>query len=452
VLEPALGGDLTKLGTVIRYIRDRAGLLLWGGEQTYTFPHRSFQEYLAACHLSNLPDPVQATRRCIEDDLEWWREVYLLEVGRLREYLGLAVSLVDAICPEDCDELTEPTDDHWHVSALAGQALVELRLVQQIEEQRRHGEDTSFFEAKLNRVRDWLKALLGIGALPVQEQAEAGNTLAHLGDPRPGVGLDPQTGLPDIVWCEVAAGTFLMGSDKKRDPQAYGDELPQHEVTLSAYSIGKFPITNAQYAAFVEAYGYRERRYWTEAGWQWKGGRTEPETYGGVFNLPNHPVVAVSWYEAVAFCRWLTERLHENGQIAPNQEVMLPTEAQWEKASRGTDGRIYPWGDEPDPDKANYDDTGIRATSAVGCFPGGASPYDALDMSGNVWEWCLTKWRGSYEEPADESPEGDVPRVVRGGSWFDDQGRVRCAYRDGYDPGDRYDSRGFRVVVSPGSP
>ena len=451
VLEPALG-DPTKFGTVIRYIRDRAGLLLWRGGQTYTFPHRSFQEFLAACHLSNLPDPVQATRRCVEDDLEWWREVYLLEVGCLREHLGLAVSLVDAICPEECDKLMEPTDDHWRAAALAGQALVELRLVRQIEEQRRHGEDTSYFEAKLNRVRDWLKALLETGVLPARERAEAGNILAHLGDPRPGVGIDLQTGLPDILWCEIPDGLFLMGSDKVRDPQAYDDEVSQHEVTLSAYSIGKYPITNAQYAAFVAADGYRERRYWTEAGWQWKGDRSGPESYGGAFDLPNHPVVDVSWYEAVAFCRWLTEQLRENGEIGPDQEVTLPTEAQWEKASRGTDGRIYPWGNEPDPDKANYNDTGIRATSAVGCFPGGISPYDILDMSGNVWEWCQTKWRSSYKEPSGEALEGIDPRVVRGGSWLLNQWLVRCACRDGHSPVSRLFSLGFRVVVSPGSP
>ncbi|MGA9347945.1 MAG: SUMF1/EgtB/PvdO family nonheme iron enzyme [Anaerolineae bacterium] len=420
VLEPALG-DPTKFDTAIRYIRDRAGLLLWSGKQTYTFPHRSFQEYLAACHLSNLPDPVQATRRCIEDDLEWWREVYLLEVGRLREYLGLAVSLVDAICPEDCDELTEPTDDHWRALALAGRAMVELRLVQQIEEQRRHGEDTSFFEAKLNRVRDWLKALLETGALPPVERAAAGDTLVHLGDPRPGVGVNPQTGLPDIVWCEVPAGPFLMGTQKEDIPALverlggeagwYEAETPQHKVTLPAFYISRYLVTNAQFAAFVEASDYQERRYWTEAGWQWKGD-PGPDTYGGVFDLPNHPVVGVSWYEAVAFCRWLTEHLRENGEIGPAQEVTLPTEAQWEKASRGTDGRIYPWGNEPDPNKANYDETGIGATSAVGCFPGGASPCGALDMSGNVWEWTRSLWGTDWSKPRSGIPTNPM-MVVR---------------------------------------
>jgi len=123
-----------------------------------------------------------------------------------------------------------------------------------------------------------------------------------------------------------------------------GKETPQREVKLPAFRTGQYPVTNAQYMAFVTAGGYQERRYWTEAGWQWKRDRTEPKTYGGAFDLSNHPVVGVSWYEAVAFCRWMTERLREAGEIGPDQEVTLPTEAQWEKAARGGDGRVFPVG------------------------------------------------------------------------------------------------------------
>ncbi|MFQ6094336.1 MAG: formylglycine-generating enzyme family protein, partial [bacterium] len=261
-----------------------------------------------------------------------------------------------------------------------------------------------------------------------------------------------------------------------------GEGRDQHsnETITEEYLIGRYPVTNAQFAAFVEAGGYRERRYWTEAeaAGVWRDERVKgrwddeprdrPADFGAPFNLPNHPVVGVTWYEALAFCRWLNEQLQVAGyrlQVWPNGEletlklqsettpqVRLPTEAEWEKAARGTDGRIYPWGEEPDPDRANYDETGIGATSAVGCFPGGASPCGALDMSGNVWEWCQTKWRDSYEEPADESPEGTDPRVVRGGSWVSYRRGVRCAYRSRHDPDDRDDDRGFRVVVSPGSP
>jgi formylglycine-generating enzyme required for sulfatase activity len=259
-------------------------------------------------------------------------------------------------------------------------------------------------------------------------------------------------GLPDIVWCEVPAGRFLMGSTDE-DEQAWDDEKPQHAHDIETpYGIGRYPVTNTQYAAFVRGGGYGERRYWTESGWAWRegGNITGPEDYGTPFNLPNHPVVGVSWYEAIAFCCWLTEELGRKGEPAQPREVTLPTEPQWEKAARCTDGRHYPWGEEPDPDRANYYDTGIGATSAVGCFPGGVSPYGVEDLSGNVWEWCSTKWQSSYERYQPNSPlSGGDPRVLRGGAFYYLTGSVRCAYRYGRYPYNRFRNSGFRVVVSP---
>jgi formylglycine-generating enzyme required for sulfatase activity len=159
----------------------------------------------------------------------------------------------------------------------------------------------------------------------------------------------------------------------------------------------------------------------------------------------------VAWYEAVAFCRWLTQELRKKGEVAPDEEVTLPSEAQWEKAARGTDGRVYPWGDRPDPNRANCRGTGIGSTSAVGCFPGGASPYGIEDLGGNVWEWCRTKWQESHEDYRDEDDlEGDDPRVLRGGSFYSSEGGVRCAARRRPDPDLRLDDIGFRIVVAPG--
>jgi len=448
--------------------------------------------------LSSLPDPVQETRRCVCDDLEWWHEVYLLEVGRLREHLGLAVSLLDAICPESNDQRIKPTDSHWRASALAGEALVELRLTKRIEEKRRYKEDTSYFDVKLNRVVGWLTALLETGGLPPRERVGAGKILANLPDPRPGVGLDAQTGLPNLVWCEAPSGVFTMGTLEEEIPtlvkklrgeaEWYKYETPQHEISLPTFYISRYPVTNAQYEAFVKAGGYQEGRHWTEAKVVgiWEKGKVlrrvftleegkpkdekefsdKPFDFGQPFNLPNHPVVGVCWYEALAFCRWLSEKFQvagyrfqvwKEGRLdfvnmdKGTWQVRLPTEAEWEKAARGTHGRIYPWGNEPDPNKANYDKTGIGASSAVGCFPLGESPYGALDMSGNVWEWCQTKWRENYRQPADESLEETDPRVVRGGSWIASPRYMRCAIRYGLVPNWYYDL-GFRVVFSPGSP
>jgi formylglycine-generating enzyme required for sulfatase activity len=262
-----------------------------------------------------------------------------------------------------------------------------------------------------------------------------------MGDDRPGVGVRVD-GVPDIVWCPVEGGEFIMGSTDDKEA-LIGKETPQHRPNLAAFEISKYPITNAQFAAFVQDGGYSDKQWrdcWTKVGLDWKSNRTGPEKYGGVYDLPNHPVVMVTWYEAVAFSNWLSQKL--------GRPVSLPSEAQWERAARRTDGRRYPWGEQITPDHANYVETGVGSTTAVGIFPKGASQCGALDMSGNVWEWCQTKWRNNYDSPPDDDPKGDITRVVRGGS-FDGLARyVRCAFRFRYVPNDRSRYGGFRVVVA----
>jgi len=238
-----------------------------------------------------------------------------------------------------------------------------------------------------------------------------------------------------------------MGSDKKKDPQADGIEQPQHEVELGEYYIARYPVTVAQFKAFVEASKYKPR---------------DPDSLRG---QPNHPVVRVTWYDALAYCDWLTAQLPNLPDLPPELKrgwrVTLPSEAEWERAARGTDGRIYPWGSEFDPNRANVDVTGIGGTSAVGCFPSGASPSGLLDASGNVWEWTRSLWGkgGNLEFPypySDRLKERenlqasrDIVRVLRGGSWFFNERRARGAFRDRRDPVDRYDDIGFRVSLSP---
>jgi len=268
--------------------------------------------------------------------------------------------------------------------------------------------------------------------------------------------------IPDIEWCEVPAGEFIMGSNNN-----YDEEKPQHTLNLPySYKAAKYPITNAQYNAFVEAGGYRERRYWTAAGWAEKlkpqRGDKQPWTgprqpWGEPFNLSNHPVVGVSWYEAVAYCRWLTEVLRGCGELAEGWLIRLPTEAEWEKAARGEDGRTYPWGEGFDVEKANGKETEVESTNAVGIFPDGASPYGCHEMAGNVWEWGATKWDGGYKpypyqienEGTVDYLEGKYNRIVRGGSWNDDSDSLRCAYRNYYGPNFNYDLFGLRCFFVP---
>jgi formylglycine-generating enzyme required for sulfatase activity len=163
--------------------------------------------------------------------------------------------------------------------------------------------------------------------------------------------------------------------------------------------------------------------------------------------------VGVSWYEAVAFCRWLSEELKRRGELKKEDDITLPSEAQWERAARHTDGRTYPWGDAEElKTRCNMRDTGIGHTSAVGLFPGGKAECGALDMAGNVWEWCRTKWMDNYtnyEQRARELDEldGSDARVLRGGSWFDGVPRdLSCSYRNDSLPVNRYDDFGFRCV------
>jgi formylglycine-generating enzyme required for sulfatase activity len=231
-------------------------------------------------------------------------------------------------------------------------------------------------------------------------------------------------GLPDIDWVAIPAGPFLMGSSDE-DEGALEDEKPQREIRLAAFRIARVPVTNAQYQAFIDDGGYADRwkPAWSDEGWSWKEDRTGPCDYDAVFLTPNHPRAGVTWYEAQAFCKWLSVKLESR--------VELPSEEQWEKAARGADGRIYPWGNGYDPARVNGYEAGIESTTAVGLFLSGASPYGVLDMSGNVWEWC-----------ADESK---VARSLRGGSFDRDLRLQRSALRD-RGPADHEDMNiGFRV-------
>jgi formylglycine-generating enzyme required for sulfatase activity len=267
-----------------------------------------------------------------------------------------------------------------------------------------------------------------------------------------------------------------MGSNPQKDRPAEDNEQPQHQVMLPGYEISRYPVTNAHYQAFVDDAGYQNEAYWTtaKAVGYWREGQakrssydferrdiveewaTAPYDYGVPYNLANHPVVGVNWYEAVAFCRWLAERLRAAGELAQNQVVRLPTEAEWEKAARGADGRLYPWGAEITPERANYGKTGIGATSAVGCFPDGASPFGVWDCSGNVWEWCATRGGKAYPYDATEEEWGEAylsgtdVRVLRGGAYLSPVYNVRTSMRGRDNPYGSFGYLvGFRIVRTP---
>jgi len=246
----------------------------------------------------------------------------------------------------------------------------------------------------------------------------------------------PATSLePEMIL--IPAGRFIMGSDLRKDKLAYAGEQPQHTLYLPDYYIARTPVTNVQYGAFVRATGHRTP-YHLEDG---KIPRGEEQ----------HPVTAVSWNDAIAYCRWLSE--------VAGKSYCLPSEAEWEKAARGMDGRIYPWGNRWDASRCNCWESGPRGTTPVGAYPRGASPYGVLDMAGNVWEWTRSLYRGYPYDSTDgrEDLGVDGHRVLRGGSFYKYQRYVRCAsrLRDYPFPSSRlgtgnwYRYYGFRVVVSP---
>ena len=212
----------------------------------------------------------------------------------------------------------------------------------------------------------------------------------------------------------IPAGEFAMGE---------GDDV--HSVYVDACYVAEHPVTNSAYHKFVEATGHAAPPHWAQGHWR--------ELMG------DHPVVNVSWNDAVAYCRWLTS--------VTGQSHRLPTEAEWEKAARGAEGYIYPWGNEFDEKRCNCWEAGIGRTTPVNAFPAGASPYGVMDMSGNVWEWCRSLYT-PYPYCADDGREVlkvEGWRVLRGGSWYDAEWGARAARRLSSDPHRISHNTGFRV-------
>jgi formylglycine-generating enzyme required for sulfatase activity len=393
---------------VMDFLHQRSGILVADSPKLYRFPHRSYQEYLAGCYLVRTRFP-QLLRDEVKADPSLWREVFLYAAAKVATTPFTVWALLKSLVPNGPDEPARGDERYVH-ALYAGMSVRESRLHESIEEE---------YKDDLEMISLWLHGILEVGALPPGERAEAGRVLAVLGDRRSGVGRQ-DNGSPDIDWVTIDRRPFPMGVEKRTVP-------------VPAYRMSRFPVTNWQYRAFVEDGGYtdRWRECWSKEGWEWKAERTGPDDeIRKVFLLANHPRVNVSWFEAQAFCAWLAKNL--------GHEVRLPSEAEWEKVARGTDGRIYPWSNDFDANWCNASETGIGTTTAVGSFPDGTSPYGVHDMSGNVWEWCESK----YGEK-DKSPSAS--RVLRGGSFNYGERLVRCASRRANAPDFWHDLFGFRV-------
>ncbi|WP_200284617.1 SUMF1/EgtB/PvdO family nonheme iron enzyme [Rhabdochromatium marinum] len=293
----------------------------------------------------------------------------------------------------------------------------------------RPGVGTIEIEVPVSSLPQDIRALLDEIADPGTEpprRLAIGDELARLGDPRPGVGLRSD-GLPDIAWVEIPGGPFIYQDGETRK--------------LPTFWIARYPVTNAQYQTFIDDRGYEEPRWWVDPV------RPEPQPSPSRWPQPNRPRTDLDWYEAVAFTRWLNARLGLS-----EGSLRLPTELEWEKAARGEQGRIYPWGVEYRSGHANVNEKVagggpwyLAQATAVGLYPHGGSPDGVDDLAGNVLEWCLNKHGDLTALTPDNS--GDR-RALRGGSWFDDPDFARADDRGWYLPEFRLNYWGFRLLSS----
>ncbi len=408
-------------------VREHAALLLERGPGEYGFIHLTFEEYLAAVALAlkgqgNSATIIETLSAHVGEQA--WREVTLLTIG----YLGIRQQL-----PKVAGEVVEALVNNQpgppgEAVVLAGDAVL----------------DTWPGGVSLQSKEYVIQALLTTmqdGEIRPELRRHAGLLLGRLGW-RPG----------DIDrFAEIPAGEYQAGV--KKDTK----EIPY------MYFIGKYPVTNIQFARFVKEDGYQTQDYWSSDGWEWRTGKYDSRTLEAVAhdwlehrplvkrNAPYYwhsielsnpivPIVGVNWFEAEAYCNWLSKKIVA---VPEGYTIRLPRDDEWERASRGSEGCEYPWGEGFDKTAANTWDSeatgsGLGGTTAVCTFPQGVSPEGAWDMSGNVWEWT----RSWYEEDKKY-------RIVRGGSWIGYQWFARSSFCNWSIPLMFNDDLGFRVVIAP---
>jgi formylglycine-generating enzyme required for sulfatase activity len=391
-----------------------SGILVSRGN-TLRYWHLTFQEHLAARALASR-DADRGRLLFGEGKLSLpeWRETVLLLAGILckqgQERIdGFLSAILDGL---GSDALLPA---RARAVGLIGRILQDLQSWNY-----RIGDPR--YQENLDRMIEIFDAK-AVHEIEFQTRLEAAEALGQSGDPR----------LEKDNWVRLDGGTFQMGAQKPDDPEAHDDESPVHRVTVSPFSIGRYPVTVFEYGRFIAAGGYAEKKFWKAGGY----GRFEaPGHWQRQLRYPNRPVVEVSWYEAAAYCACVEGR--------------LPTEAEWEYAARGgREGVRYPWGNEtPDQYRANFFEGGADQPTPVGMYPEGATPQVVLDLAGNVWEWTADWW-GNYAASAAKDPKGPEkgPRkAIRGGAWYVNSRNLRVSYRDDFLADARYDGVGFRCV------
>ncbi|MCD4752777.1 MAG: SUMF1/EgtB/PvdO family nonheme iron enzyme [Anaerolineaceae bacterium] len=430
----------------LNYLDQRSGLLHGCGGRmskpdSYAFPHRTFQEYLAGCYL-NRQKKVSKLRLLMEiaGEGDFWDIVFKMAIEE-RYHIGNDPDLAELSFQlnDQCELETERGQRLVYWSALLGE-LLGVKTIQDYDDE---SLGITKGQEYLQEIRERVITLFS-GNLPPLERVETGNALAALGDPR---FQKDFFYLPDdemLGFVEIPEGKFLMGSDPVKDIIARKDEQPQHKLHLPMYYIAKYPVTVGQWQKYVKALGH-------QAGDE-----------DGLVGIINHPVMNVTWHETLEYCEWLNAEIKTSDQtpqqikklIENGWQIGLPSEAEWEKAARGENGKIYPYGNQFDSQRGNTFETGIGTTSSVGCFVNGDSPFECLDMSGNVWEWTRSVYSQTLTYPYElndtkrrENLKSTGYRVLRGGSFDYSLSGARCACRGWYDTHYRFDYFGFRICL-----
>jgi formylglycine-generating enzyme required for sulfatase activity len=366
------------------------------------FWHLTLQEFLAARTIAGLVESSQQQLLFGDDRLykPEWCEVMLLLGGTL---IGQGADKVDGLFGAMLDRIGQD-------ATLAEKARCAGLMGAMVSDLRPHS-----YKLPHPRYEQMLQEVLAIfdreksRGIDLRVRLAAAEALGQAGDPRLRLPKDKD------YWVPIPAGKFFMGESE-------GDHEPRHEVHIDAFLIARYPVTVYEYALFLE-----------------ETGRDAPKDWDEQSVYPNRPVVTVTWLDAEAYCRWAG--------------VRLPTEAEWERAARGAEGRRYAWGsDAPSAELANYNESGVGHASPVGLFPQGSTPEpeNIADLTGNVWEWVFD-WYGAsyYEESEKTNPKGPASgeyRDLRGGSWLHDPPTLRAAGRNGDLPGSRGDHIGFRCA------
>jgi formylglycine-generating enzyme required for sulfatase activity len=441
-------GNLNWGAQLCDVIRLRTGLLQEKQPEIYTFPHLRFQSYLAGAHLS-LQNNFVKIMLDLAGEGEKWQDVILFAISRIvfvESDIDKPLLLVNELCPTDICSQDESLK--IYNVCLAGEILVEIAL-SNYQNRRRLGHDL------FHRLQTNLVYIFGDNSLPPIQRAKAGNILAKLGDPRFMQDFYFLPNEPLIGLVEIPQGSFIMGSDPILDASSYERETPQHEICLPKYYISKYLVTNGQFKEFLEDSAY------------------SPKYPGAQSGFSNHPVINLTWHDAMEFCRWLNQKLLDSEKtphlikkllLTDGYAVSLPSEAEWEKAARGSDGRIFPWGNALLQNVGNFHGINIETTTPVGCFSKGMSPYGVLDMSGNIWEWTRSLWGRKWEYPDFGYPyistdgreeiaaSDEILRIIRGsGAYQYTEKYLRCAYKSRFSPRDtelNYTGFGFRIAIT----